>query len=164
MAVTQINSPNREREPLSSTNLACLAIFVALSLCLLRAFDLLPAMLVRVPEEMIPPFADYLDKVFNFFRYTLKLEILTRAIAEGPLEFLLDTTANLLYGKRRWPNLGPIPWTAIAASAAVIGYYLGGWRLAVLAGGTLVWTALIGQWKIAMQTMSVLVVAAPLAF
>ena len=164
MAVKQINFPNRKREPLSSTNMAYLAIFVALSLCLLRAFDLLPAAFVRVPEEMIPPFADYLDKVFNFFRYTLKLEVLTRAIAEGPLEFLLDTTANLLYGKRRWPNLGPIPWTAIAASAAVIGYYLGGWRLALLAGGTLVWTALIGQWKIAMQTMSVLVVAAPLAF
>ena len=48
--------------------------------------------------------------------------------------------------------------------SAVVGYYLGGWRLAVLGGGTFIWTALIGQWKIAMETMSVLVVAAPLAF
>ena len=164
MVVTKTNIYNKKSESSSSTYLACLAIFLALSLCCLRALDLLPAALMRVPETMIPPFADWLDKVFNFFRYTLKMEVLTRAIAEGPLEFLLDTTANLLYGKRRWPNLGPIPWTAIAASAAVIGYYLGGWRLALLAGGTLVWTALIGQWKIAMQTMSVLVVAAPLAF
>lgn len=61
-------------------------------------------------------------------------------------------------------NLGPLPWTSIAASAAVVGYYLGGWRLAMLGGGTFVWTALIGQWKLAMETMSVLVVAAPVAF
>jgi glycine betaine/proline transport system permease protein len=61
-------------------------------------------------------------------------------------------------------KLGPLPWTSIAATAAVIGYYLGGWRLSLLGGGTFVWTALIGQWKLAMETMSVLVVAAPIAF
>ena len=77
---------------------------------------------------------------------------------------MLDTTANLLYGKRRWPNLGPIPWTAVAAAATVLGYYLGGWRLAALAGGTFIWTAMIGQWDDAMETMSVLIVAAPVAF
>ncbi|MGB0799867.1 MAG: ABC transporter permease subunit, partial [Planktomarina sp.] len=77
---------------------------------------------------------------------------------------ILDATANLFYGKRRWPNLGPMPWSAVAAFAAVVGYYLGGWRIAVLAGGTFVWTAMVGQWKIAMETMSVLVVAAPVAF
>ena len=36
--------------------------------------------------------------------------------------------------------------------------------MAALAGGTFVWTALIGQWDDAMETMSVLVVAAPIAF
>jgi glycine betaine/proline transport system permease protein len=76
----------------------------------------------------------------------------------------LDTTANILFGKRRWPNFEPIPWSSIAAAAAVIGYYLGGWRLSALAGGTFVWTALIGQWKIAMQTLSVIAVAVPFAF
>jgi len=69
----------------------------------------------------------------------------------------------LLFGKRRWPHLGPIPWTAIAAVGAIIGYWLGGWRMALLAGGTFIWTALIGQWKLAMQTLSVLTVAAPMA-
>ncbi|MGH1579257.1 ABC transporter permease [Planktotalea sp.] len=61
-------------------------------------------------------------------------------------------------------KLGPLPWTSIAAVAAIIGYYLGGWRLALLGGGTFVWVALIGQWKLAMETLSVLVVAAPVAF
>ena len=133
-------------------------------LSLFKAVGLLPDWLNRLPEEWIPPAAQWLDAVFSFVQNDLGLIHVTRFIAEGPLEFLLDATANLLYGKRRWPFLGPIPWAATAAAAAVVGYYLGGWRLAALAGGTFVWTAAIGQWDIAMQTMSVLLVAAPAAF
>ena len=142
-----------------------LALFgLAVILILAHALGLLPAFLVRLPESWIPPAAEVLDVVFAFVQNDLGLIYVTRFIAEGPLEFLLDATANLLYGKRRWPFLGPIPWTAIAAAGAVLGYYLGGWKMALLAGGTFVWTALIGQWEDAMETMSVLVVAAPLAF
>ncbi|MEM6825279.1 MAG: ABC transporter permease subunit [Pseudomonadota bacterium] len=136
----------------------------ALVLILAHAFAVLPPWLHRLPEALIPPTAEVLDVVFAFVQNDLGLIYVTRFIAEGPLELLLDATANLLYGKRRWPNLGPIPWSAVAAAAAVLGYYLGGWRLAALAGGTFVWTALIGQWDDAMETMSVLVVAAPIAF
>ena len=62
-----------------------------------------------------------------------------------------------------WGTLLPIPWIVFAGTAALIGWYLGGWRLALLAGGTFVWCALVGQWKEAMQTMSVILVAAPFA-
>ena len=136
----------------------------AIILMFLHAVGLLPSWLHRLPESWIPPTAEFFDGVFAFVQNDLGLIHVTRFIAEGPLEFLLDATANLLYGKRRWPNLGPIPWAAVAGSMAVLGYYLGGWRLALLAGGTFLWTALIGQWDIAMQTMSVLIVAAPVAF
>ena len=136
---------------------------VAALLIVAKGLGLLPDWLIRVPEWAVPPADVWLDAIFNFIKDDLGLIHLTRALTAG-LEVMLDTTANLLYGKNRWPNLGPIPWTAIAAAAAVVGYYLGGWKFALLAGGTFVWTALIGQWKIAMQTMSVLVVAAPIAF
>ncbi|MFP7674860.1 ABC transporter permease [Marivita sp. S0852] len=138
-------------------------ICLALVLTALQYAGLLPAWLFRLPEAIIPPFAAWLDTIFNFVKDDLGLLALTRFLTGG-LEAVLDTTANLLYGKRRWPFIGPIPWSAIAASAAVLGYYLGGWRMAALAGGTFVWTAMIGQWEIAMETMSVLVIAAPLAF
>ena len=148
----------------SDTQVASGLFCVALVLTVLQYSGLLPSWLHRIPEEWVPPFAVWLDAAFIFIREDLQLEKFTRWFAEGPLQFMLDTTANLLYGKRRWPRCEQIPWSAIAASAAVLGYYLGGWRLALLAGGTFVWTALIGQWKDAMETMSVLVVAAPLAF
>lgn len=155
---------NQHKAGLTHSQLAMALALLAVVLTILQYLGLLPAWLHRLPENWIPPFAVWLDFAFNFLRTDLGLEKLTRWFAEGPLQFMLDTTANLLYGKKRWPRFDQIPWSAIAASAAVLGYYLGGWRLALLAGGTFVWTALIGQWKDAMETMSVLVVAAPLAF
>jgi glycine betaine/proline transport system permease protein len=148
---------------MSRNKWALVLVAVSIVITIVQYAGLLPAFLHRLPEAMIPPFAPILDAIFNFVKDDLGLLKLTRFLTGG-LEWVLDITANLLFGKRRWPNLGPIPWSSIAAVAAVIGYYLGGWRLALLAGGTFVWTALIGQWDIAMQTMSVLVVAAPLAF
>ena len=150
-------------QPWSRQRVAAVIAFVAVILTALQYTGALPSWLHRLPDNWIPPFAPWLDAIFNFVKDDLGLLKVTRFLTEQ-LEFLLNTTANLLFGKRRWPNLGPIPWSAIAATAAVAGYALGGWRMAALAGGTFVWTALIGQWKIAMETMSVLVVAAPVAF
>ena len=123
----------------------------------------LPNWMHRLPETAIPNFAMVLDIIFNFVKDDLGLLTFTRTLTEG-LEWLLDVSGNIFYGKNRWPNIGPMPWTGLAAIAAVTGYYLGGWRLSLLGGGTMIWTALIGQWTIAMQTMSVLAIAAPLAF
>ncbi|MGB3244519.1 MAG: ABC transporter permease subunit [Sulfitobacter sp.] len=148
---------------LSRGMLALILVGIAFALSVAQYAGILPAALHRIPETMIPPFAIWLDAIFNFVKDDLGLLKLTRFLTGG-LEVVLDTSANVLYGKRRWPNIGPIPWTAIAAVAAVIGYYLGGWRLALLGAGTFIWTALIGQWSIAMETMSVIVVAAPMAF
>ncbi|MBY4891977.1 ABC transporter permease subunit [Rhodobacteraceae bacterium N5(2021)] len=142
---------------------ALICVAAAIALTIAQYAGVLPAVLHRLPETAIPPFADWLDIIFNFIKDDLGLLTLTRFLTEG-LEWILDVTGNLLFGRRRWPYLGPIPWAAIAAAVTVLGYWLGGWRMSVLAGGTFLWTALIGQWELAMQTMSVLVVAAPMAF
>ena len=162
MAVTATHDGLAPPRAASTHRPLWLLVGAALALILARALGLLPEALIRPPEWMIPPAAPWLDAAFAFVSEDLGLIHVTRA-ASGLLELLLDTTANLLHGKRRWPHLGPIPWSAVAAGAAVLGWWLGGWRLAALAGGTLAWTALVGQWEIAMETMSVLVVAAPLA-
>ena len=135
---------------------------VLLALAVLLAFGkaLLPAGLIRPPEWLLQPFADWINAAFYFLQNDLGLMALTRAFSDV-VEWLLDVTANLLYGKSRWPNIGPIPWVVIAATAFMAGYALKGWRLACLAGGSFVWVALMGQWKWAMETLSVIVVAAP---
>ena len=137
-------------------------LLLALAVLLALARDVLPEGLVRPPEWLILPFADWINAAFDFVKDDLGMIYVTRAFAGG-VEWLLDVSANLLYGKARWPRIGPIPWTVIAIAAATIGHALGGWRLALLSGGTFVWIALMGQWEWAMETLSVIVVAAPIA-
>lgn len=138
--------------------LAGLLLAIALGLALGK--PVLPSGLIRPPEWLVQPFADWINAAFYFLQNDLGLMALTRAFS-GVVEWLLDVTANLLYGKSRWPNIGPIPWVVIAATAFMAGYALKGWRLAALSGGTFVWIALMGQWKWAMETLSVIVVATP---
>ena len=123
----------------------------------------IPSVLVRLPEGAILPWADWLDAGFSWLQNDIGLIHVTRTIS-GWLGFLTDAAANVLYGKARWPRLEALPWSVVAACSAVLGYWLGGWRLALLAGGTLVWTALMGQWRWAMETMSVIAVAVPFGF
>ena len=147
--------------PGNTRRVALTLLGIAVVLTILRPW--LPDALVRVPESLLLPWRDWIDAVFQLIVFDLGLINVTRFLSGG-LEFLLDAVANVLYGKHRWPRIEALPWTVIASTAAVLGYYLGGWRLALLAGGTFVWAALIGQWKLTMETMSVIVVAAPFSF
>jgi glycine betaine/proline transport system permease protein len=149
-----------EHQAFDQKRIALALVLAAVVLVVFR--NVLPPALLRVPESLVLPFADAINVIFAFARDDLGLMTATRAFSDA-VEFCLDVTANLLYGKSRWPRLGPIPWVVIAATFAVIGYALAGWRLAMISGGTFVWIAVMGQWKWAMETLSVIVVAAPLS-
>ncbi|MCY3878654.1 MAG: ABC transporter permease subunit [Rhodobacteraceae bacterium] len=137
-------------------------IIILIAIVLALGKFILPESLIRPPNWLVWPFADWINWLFDFIKDDLGFIFVTRAFAAG-IEWLLDVTANLLYGRNRWPRLGPLPWTFIAITAAMIGYWLNGWKLALLSGGTFVWIAVMGQWKWAMETLSVIVVAAPIA-
>jgi glycine betaine/proline transport system permease protein len=154
MTATLPHTPFR----LDQTRIAQAILLAALVLVVFRG--VLPAGLVRLPDGMVLPFADWINAAFTFAQDDLGLMTFTRAFSDV-VEFCLDVTANLLYGKSRWPQIGPIPWVVIAATAGMAGYAVGGWRLAVLGAGTFVWIAVMGQWKWAMETLSVIVVAVP---
>ena len=149
-----------EHQAFDQKRIALALVLAAVVLVVFR--NVLPPALLRIPEALVLPFADVINVIFAFARDDLGLMTATRAFSDA-VEFCLDVTANLLYGKSRWPRLGPIPWVVIAATFAVIGYALAGWRLAMISGGTFVWIAVMGQWKWAMETLSVIVVAAPLS-
>ena len=159
MSVVATKAP-AEQTVLTKQNIAVILFLTAVAFAVLK--PVLPAWLSRPPEWMILPWAPWLQATFDFIREDMGLIHLTRTLTAG-LEFILDATANLLYGKHRWPFIGALPWISIAGASVVMAYWLGGRKLALLAGGTWVWTAAIGQWKLAMQTMSVIVVAAPIA-
>ena len=136
--------------------------FLAVAFVLLVLKPVLPTVLDRLPIWS-EAWAAYLDAAFSWLQNDLGLINVTRTIA-GWFGFMIDAAANILYGKSRWPRLEPIPWSVIAATSAVLGWYLGGWKLALLAGGTFTYAALMGQWKWTMEMMSVIVIAVPFGF
>jgi glycine betaine/proline transport system permease protein len=70
-------------------------VAVAVVITLIQYAGLLPAALHRLPEDIIPPFAIWLDAIFNFVKDDLGLLTLTRTFTHG-LEWILDVTGNLL--------------------------------------------------------------------
>ena len=59
-----------------------------------------------------------------------------------------------------WPAL---PWTVVAGGAIILGYALKGKGLALLAGLATGYIAIFGQWVPAMETLSFVLVAAPVS-
>lgn len=60
----------------------------------------------------------------------------------------------------RWPAL---PWTVITGGMAILGYALGGIRLALFVLFAFIYIAAFGQWEPSMKTLSFVLIAAPMA-
>jgi len=63
-----------------------------------------------------------------------------------------------------WAELPGIPWTIVTAGAVILGYKLNGKGLAILAGVSMIYIAVFGQWKPSMETLSFVLIAAPVSF
>tara|TARA_B110000503_G_scaffold5406_1_gene7300 strand:- start:2745 stop:4805 length:2061 start_codon:yes stop_codon:yes gene_type:complete len=62
-----------------------------------------------------------------------------------------------------WARMPGVPWTVIAGGATILGYALAGRRLALLVGLSMTYISVFGQWEPAMQTLSFVLVAAPVS-
>ena len=63
-----------------------------------------------------------------------------------------------------WAEFRGIPWTIVTAGAAILGYKLAGRGLAIFAAVTMIYISVFGQWEPSMQTLSFILVAAPVSF
>ena len=66
-------------------------------------------------------------------------------------------------GENDWAVWPALPWTFVAGGAAFLGYTLKGKGLAFLAGSSAAYIAIFGQWEPAMETLSFVLVAAPVS-
>ena len=62
-----------------------------------------------------------------------------------------------------WARMPGLPWTVIAGGATILGYALAGRGLALLVGLSMTYISVFGQWEPAMQTLSFVLVAAPVS-
>ncbi len=98
--------------------------------------------------------------------------------ASGVILFLIEFVREILLGgvktivtftswdwatENKWARWPALPWTVVAGGAALLGHALGGIRLALLTGITFVYISVFGQWEPSMETLSFVLIAAPIA-
>jgi glycine betaine/proline transport system permease protein len=141
---------------------------VGVFLLLVIGKGVLPEWAVVVPEGWTIPFIDWINAVVEFLRKVpiffglFTFRDLTRSLATA-IEWPLDLFEGILISGFSKLGLSPLPWVMVAGLAAVFGWWLKGWRLALLAGACITYVALFGKWKLSMITLSVVLVAAPVA-
>lgn len=164
-----------------------LALYFAIPAVEGNVFWRLPHLLSGWPE-MINNAVDYVmfewmpidiyDPEIDDYEASPLLKELTRAVSAGLL-FCIDILRELLLGgvktivafvgwdySRAHPDLiwPALPWTIVAAGATLLGYALKGRWLAALAAFSTIYIAVFGQWEPAMETLSLVLIAAPISF
>ena len=81
----------------------------------------------------------------------------------GGVKTIVSFTSWDWVSENKWARWPALPWTVVAAGAALLGYALNGVRLAVFTGLAFVYIAVFGQWEPSMQTLSFVLIAAPIA-
>ena len=88
---------------------------------------------------------------------------LIRELLLGGVKTFVAFTSWDFISEHEWARIPAMPWPAVAAGAFLLGHYLGGLKLAALAGVSTTYIAVFGQWTPAMQTLSFVLVTVPLS-
>jgi glycine betaine/proline transport system permease protein len=89
---------------------------------------------------------------------------LIREILIGGVKTVVAFTSWDWIDANPWAELPGLPWTIVAAGAVILGYKLNGKGLAIFTAITMIYISVFGQWKPSMQTLSFVMVAAPISF
>jgi len=87
-----------------------------------------------------------------------------REILIGGVKTVVTFTSWDWIDANPWAELPGLPWTIVTAGAVILGYKLNGKGLAIFAGIAMFYISVFGQWKPSMQTLSFILVAAPVSF
>ena len=87
-----------------------------------------------------------------------------REILIGGIKTVVALTSWDWIDANPWAELPGIPWTIVTAGAFILGYKLNGKGLAIFSALTMIYISIFGQWKPSMETLSFVLVAAPVSF
>ena len=86
-----------------------------------------------------------------------------REILLGGVKTIVAFTSWDFVGDNKWAVWPALPWTVVLGGAILLGYGLRGKMLALLAGIATSYIAIFGQWEPAMETLSFVLIAAPVS-
>lgn len=122
------------------------------------------------PVEIYDPeIEDYEDSALikeltrSFSRSLLFLIELVREILVGGVKTIVAFTSWDWLEENKWAYWPALPWTVVASGTFLLGYKLKGLGLSLFAGLTTIYIAAFGQWEPAMETLSLVLIAAPVS-
>ena len=89
---------------------------------------------------------------------------LIREILTGGVKTIVTFTSWDWLSENEWAYWPALPWTVVCATATMLGYALQGRGLAMLAGFGTIYISIFGQWQPSMETLSFVLIAAPVSF
>ncbi len=95
--------------------------------------------------------------------YVLVIIVFVREVLLGGAKTIVAFTSWDFVSENPWARWPALPWTVISGWAIVLGYKLQGKGLAALAALSTVYIAVFGQWEPSMQTLSFVLIAAPVS-
>lgn len=120
-------------------------------------------------EVYDPDLDDYEQKALvreltrGFSRGVLFLIEFIREILIGGVKTIVAFTSWEYIRENPWAVWSGLPWTVVVGGTVLMGYALKGPGLALLAGLALSYISIFGQWEPAMETLSFVLVAAPVS-
>ena len=127
-------------------------------------FEWLP---IQVYDPEIEEFEQkpLLKEITRSLSYSIKFLILfLRDILLGGVDTIAAVTSWDWVDKNKWAHWPALPWTVVSGGAIILGYKLQGSGLALLAAFSTIYISAFGQWEPSMQTLSFVLIAAPISF
>ncbi len=110
--------------------------------------------------EEKPLFREITRAVSGFFLFIINF---VREVFLGGNKTIVAFTSWDFVREYPWAKWPALPWTVITGWAIILGYKLQGKSLAFLAGICTFFIAVFGQWKPSMETLSFVLIAAPVS-
>lgn len=95
--------------------------------------------------------------------FVLAIIVFVREVMLGGVKTVVAFTSWDFVNENSWARLPALPWTVISGWAILLGYKLQGKGLALLAAIATVYIAVFGQWEPSMETLSFVLIAAPVS-
>lgn len=95
--------------------------------------------------------------------YVLVIIVFVREVFLGGVKTIVVFTSWDYVKENPWATWPALPWTVISGWAILLGYKLQGKGLALLAAIATVYVAVFGQWEPSMQTLSFVLITAPVS-
>ncbi len=126
-------------------------------------FEWMPVQIYNVEIEDYEESALMIEITRSISRSVLFCIEFIREILVGGQKTIVAFTSWDFVGENEWAYWPALPWTVVAGVAITLGYALSGRWLAILVGCATGYISMFGQWEPAMETLSFVMIAAPLS-